>query len=206
MTIQAFVALTIACFIFMASPGPGVFATVARAMAFGFRSTLPFILGIALGDLVYLLFAIFGLAFIAAVMGEAFVVIRWAGAAYLVFLGIKAWRQKPHTPGEGVPEVASGGDFRSFVGGLFLTLGNPKTILFYLTFLPTFVDLQHLTVANGSLMAATVIVVLLLVVCGYAILASKARRLFRTENNIRWLNRGAGSMMVGAGVAVALRD
>ncbi len=206
MTFQAFMALAVACFIFMASPGPGVFATVARAMAFGLRSTLPFILGIALGDLVYLLFAIFGLAFIATVMGEAFVVIRWAGAAYLVFLGINAWRQTPHTPDDEVPEVARGGDVRSFMGGLFLTLGNPKTILFYLTFLPTFVDLQHLTIGHGSLLAATVIVVLLAVVSGYAILASKARRLFRTERNIRGLNRAAGTTMIGAGAVVALKD
>lgn len=206
MTFQALIAFALACFVFMASPGPGVFATIARALAFGFKSTMPFILGIALGDLVYFLFAIFGLAFVANVMGDAFVVIRWAGAAYLIYLGVKAWRQKPSLPGDSISDVARGGEMRAFMGGLFLTLGNPKAILFYMTFLPTFVDLEHLTMADGSLMATIVVVVLLVVVCGYAAMAAKARRLFRTERNIRHLNRGAGSLMIGAGVFVALKD
>jgi threonine/homoserine/homoserine lactone efflux protein len=206
MSFQVFCALALASLVMMASPGPGVFATIARSMAFGFRSTLPFIVGIVLGDLIYILFAIFGLAFVAALLGEAFIVIRWAGAAYLVYLGIKAWRQPVSAPDEATLCAPRGSGLRTFAGGLFLTLGNPKVIIFYLSFLPTFVDLNHLTLIDGTLMTSTILGVLLAVMIGYAAAAVQVRRLFRSERSIRRLNRGAGTVMIGTGIAVALKD
>lgn len=205
MGIETVVALALASFVFMASPGPGVFGTTARALAFGFRATLPFILGVALGDLIYLLFAIFGLAVVADVLGELFVVVRWAGAAYLIYIGVKAWRQKPEPLSDAPPQVRRADSIRAFTGGLFLTLGNPKTIIFYLSFLPTFVDLVHLTFADGALLAGIVIGTLLAVISGYAAMAARARSLFRSETNIRRINRTAGAVMIGAGCTVAVR-
>lgn len=177
MSLTAIIALALASFVWMVAPGPGVFATSARSMAFGFRSTLPFILGVVSGDLVYLLFAIFGLSMIAGMMGELFIVVRWAGAAYLIYLG-----------------------------GLFLTLGNPKVIIFYLSFLPTFTDLSALSFTSGVAIVATPLTVLLGVLLMYALAAMQLRRLFRTERTVRLMNRCAGSIMIGAGCAVAARN
>lgn len=207
MSIQLLLALGVASFVWMAAPGPGVFATVARTMAFGFRSSLPFIAGIVLGDIVYLTFAIFGLAFIAGILGELFIAVRWAGAAYLIYLGVKAWRQpvRVFDDAAATPTVPGGG-VRAFAGGLFLTLGNPKAIVFYLSFLPAFTDLAHITVADGTAIAATVLGVLACVLVGYALAASRVRRLFRTERAVKYLNRGAGAVMIGAGCAIAVRD
>lgn len=207
MSIQVLLALGLASFVWMAAPGPGVFATVARTMAFGFRSSLPFIAGIVLGDIVYLTFAIFGLAFIASLLGELFIAVRWAGAAYLVYLGIKSWRQPPRIfEGAGSAPAQTRGDMRTFAGGLFLTLGNPKAIIFYLSFLPTFTDLAHISVTDGLAIAVTVLGVLACVLVGYAIAASRVRRMFRTERAVRYLNRGAGAVMIGAGCTIAVRD
>ena len=91
---------------------------------------------------------------------------------------------------------------RTFLGGLFLTLGNPKVIIFYLSFLPTFTDLGQLTLAGGAAIAATMLGVLISVLVGYALTALQVRRIFRTERASRVLNRTAGTVMIGAGCAV----
>lgn len=206
MSIQLLLALGAASFVWMVAPGPGVFATVARTMAFGFRSSLPFIAGIVLGDIVYLTFAIFGLAFIAGILGELFIAVRWAGAAYLIYLGVKAWRQPVRVFDTAAAPTVPRDGMRAFAGGLFLTLGNPKAIVFYLSFLPAFTNLAHITVADGLAIATTVLGVLACVLIGYALAASRVRRLFRTERAVRYINRGAGAVMIGAGCAIAVRD
>lgn len=100
MTIESSIAFTIAMIILAASPGPGVFATVAQALAGGFRSTLEVIAGIVAGDLVFLLLAVFGLSALARTLGEFFIVIKIAGGCYLIWLGIKMWLAKPAPPEE----------------------------------------------------------------------------------------------------------
>jgi len=208
MSIGIVLALAMASFLWMAAPGPGVVATVARSAAFGFRSTVPFILGIATGDLIYVLFAILGLSMVAEVLGELFIVVRWAGAAYLVYLGVKAWRQPVGVSpdGEAVPAITRRSHVRTYAGGLFLALGNPKVIIFYLSFLPTFVDLQTLSLGGGAAIVATVLSVLIGVLAGYALLGIQARRLFNTERALRNINRAAGSLMIAAGCSVAVRN
>lgn len=208
MTIGIILALATASFLWMAAPGPGVVATVARSAAFGFRSTAPFIFGIASGDLIYVLFAILGLSMVAEVLGELFIVVRWAGAAYLIYLGVKAWRQPVRVSEDGVagPIVTRRGHLRTYAGGLFLALGNPKVIIFYLSFLPAFVDLTTLSLGGGIAIVSTVLSVLISVLAGYALLGVQARRLFNTERALRNINRAAGSLMIAAGCSVAVRN
>lgn len=209
MTVGIILALAMASFLWMAAPGPGVIATVARSAAFGFRSTLPFILGIASGDLVYVLFALLGLSMVAGILGDLFVFVRWAGAAYLIYLGVMAWRQPVCAlPAADTDEVATPvlGHFRAYAGGLFLSLGNPKVIIFYLSFLPTFIDLERTGIGDGIAVVMTVLLVLIGVLVGYALLGIQARRLFRTEGAVRHINRAAGSLMIAAGFTVAARN
>jgi threonine/homoserine/homoserine lactone efflux protein len=208
MSITVILALAFASLVWMAAPGPGVIAIVARSIAFGFRSTLPYIAGIVAGDLVYVLFAIFSLSMIAEIMGELFIVVRWAGAAYLIYLGVKAWRQPVVLPTDAAPETERNraSHARGFAGGLFLTLGNPKVIIFYLSFLPTFTDLTVLTLGDGIVIVSVVLGVLSGVLVTYALAAGQMRRLFRTERAVRFMNRSAGSLMIAAGCAVAAKN
>ncbi|MBO6521711.1 MAG: LysE family translocator [Rhodospirillales bacterium] len=209
MSIGIVLALAMASFLWMVAPGPGVIATVARSAAFGFRSTLPFILGIASGDLIYVLFALLGLSMVAGMLGELFIVVRWAGAAYLIYLGVKAWRQPvcalppAGSPGVDAPRLSQ---VRAYAGGLFLALGNPKVIIFYLSFLPTFIDLETIAFGDGLAVVITVLSVLVGVLVGYALLGMQARRLFRTESAVRHINRAAGSLMIAAGCSAAARN
>lgn len=191
-----------ACLYFMASPGPGVFAVVARSLAMGCRRNLGFIGGMVVGDLVLLALAIGGLAAVAQAFEGLFAVLRFAAAGYLIWLGIRTWRA-PVTVAE-MPPV-EGAQLRGFASGLAMTLSNPKTILFYMAFLPAFVDLTRVTATDAALMAGIIVVVLSGVLLAYSLAAARARHLFRSAKALKALNQGAGTLMIGAGVAVAAR-
>jgi len=188
-----------------ASPGPGVFATTARAMASGFRPALAVIWGIVLGDIIFLLFAAFGLSMVARVLGNLFFIVKICGGAYLIWLGIKIWLQKPELVHH-QQDSATRSNWGNFVSGLIITLSNPKVILFYCGFLPTFLDLTTLTIIDLALVVAIITAVLGVVLGAYAYLASRARKMFTNKRSVRRLNRAAGSVMVAAGVAIAVRS
>jgi threonine/homoserine/homoserine lactone efflux protein len=191
--------------ILAASPGPGVFATVARALASGFRSAQAVICGIVLGDIIFLLFAAFGLSMVARVLGNMFFIVKICGGAYLVWLGVKIWLKDPEPVFEN-QDSDTRSQWANFVSGLVITLSNPKVILFYCGFLPTFLDLSTLTVFDLAIVVAIITAVLVGVLGTYAYLASRARQFFTSKRSVRRLNRSAGSVMVAAGVAIAVRS
>lgn len=204
MDLVTLVAFTIAYAIAVLVPGPGVAAVVARALGGGFWGAVPMVIGILAGDLVYLVFAVFGLAAIAAWFGPVFVIVRWAGAAYLLYVAWKFWTAKPGT--EQVRPKTEGWS-RTFLAGLALTLGNPKTIVFYLALLPTVVPLDKPMTALGFTELLLIVVVVLLVIgFGYAALAAAAREFFRSQKALRRLNRTAGLMMASAAAFVVARE
>jgi threonine/homoserine/homoserine lactone efflux protein len=204
MTLATILALAVAVFVLGATPGPAVFAIVARALASGLKPAIAFNLGVILGDLVLLLLTTFGLAAAAQALGEWFVLVKIAGGLYLVWMGWTMWRAEPVVPGVVKPEEP--GQFRrNILAGIVLTLGNPKAIVFYAAFLPTFVDLARVTAAELALVCAVIVVVLFTTNLFYGALAARARDLFKSRRAMRKLNRTAGTMMIGAGVAVATR-
>ena len=205
MTIYSAIGFTIAMLILAASPGPGVFATVARALASGFRPALVVICGIVLGDIIFLLFAAFGLSMVARILGNMFFIVKICGGAYLIWLGIKIWLKEPE-PLTGTPDADTRSQWGNFISGLVITLSNPKVILFYCGFLPTFLDLSTLTVLDLAIVVAIISAVLLCVLGTYAYLASSARKLFTRKRSVRRLNRTAGGVMVAAGVTIAVRS
>jgi threonine/homoserine/homoserine lactone efflux protein len=197
-------AFTIAYAVVVLVPGPGVAAIVARALGGGFASAVPIVIGILLGDLVYLVFALFGLAAIATWFSAVFIVVRWAGALYLLYIAWQFWNAKPGSeqlgPRAGEPWS------RTFLSGFALTLGNPKTIVFYLALLPTVVPLDR---PIGPLafveLTAIVTVVLLIIGLAYAALAAWAREFITSPTAIRRLNRTTGVLLAGAAVWVVAR-
>ena len=197
MSLLSFTGLAAAMFILAITPGPGVFATVSKALAHGFKRSIPVILGIVTGDLIFLLFAIYGLSAIAETFGALFLTVKYLGAGYLVWLGIKLWRIPPDTVDVAALKRHSGK--YSFLGGLSITLGNPKVILFYLGFLPTFVALDSLSFIDVVLIALVVSSILGSVMLFYAFSASRARRLFQSRSARYNMNKTAGTVMIGTG-------
>lgn len=195
-------AFTLAYAIAVLVPGPGVAAVVARALGGGFRSAFPMVLGILAGDLVYFVFAVFGLAAIASLFGGFFTLVRWAGAAYLLYIAWQFWTARPGA--EWLSPKSEDG-WKTFLAGFSLTLGNPKTIVFYLAILPTVVPLERMTALAFAELTAIVVVVLLAIGCGYAWLAAAAREMFRSPRALGRLNKTAGAMMAGAAGLVVLQ-
>jgi threonine/homoserine/homoserine lactone efflux protein len=204
MDLVTLAAFTIAYAIAVLVPGPGVAAVVARALGGGFMSAVPMVLGILVGDLIYLVFALFGLAAIATWFGPVFVVVRWAGAAYLLFIAWQFWTAKPGS--EQIRAKQESG-WKTFLSGFALTMGNPKTIVFYLALLPTVIPLdQPITILGFTELTAIVVVVLLIIGLAYAGLAAAARDFFKSSKAIQRLNRTAAGMMASAAALVVVRE
>lgn len=186
----------------VATPGPGVAAVLARSLSRGTQGAPAFIAGFLLGDLVWFTVAATGLAAIASRAQPLFLVLKYAGAVYLIYLAYRLWRA-PARPMEEQPVGLSQKPSRLFLGSLVLTLGNPKTMIFFLALLPTVVHLSTLRLVDYFEIAAAIVVILPLVLGSYVLAAARTRRLFRSARAVRILNRSTGTAMAGAAAVVA---
>ena len=202
MTLAGFIAYSGALALAAAIPGPGITALVARALGSGFRSSLYMALGLILGDLIYLTAVMLGLAIVAQTFGMVFLVVKWAGVAYLAWLAWKMWRA-PVGEAPELPQAGSG--WRLFGAGLAVTLGNPKIMVFYLALLPAILDLRAVSLWGWAELTAVMLVVLIAVDLCWVLAATQARRLFRTPGGRRLANRLSAGMMAGAAGAMAAR-
>jgi threonine/homoserine/homoserine lactone efflux protein len=201
MDMTALLIFTGALLVGAASPGPGVVALVARVIAGGLVGVAPFVAGLILGDLLWLAAAVLGLAVVAHAFHEAFVVIKFVGAAYLLYLAYRMWTAPAEAP------VVAGPARQDSHSGLFLglsvTLGNPKVAGFYLALLPNLIDLGHVDLLGYAEMAGICVTILTVVFGGYALAAARARALFSSPRAVRLFNRTGGTLMAGAAIAAA---
>jgi threonine/homoserine/homoserine lactone efflux protein len=188
----------------VASPGPGVAAVVARALGRGARDAPAFIAGFVVGDLVWFTLAATGLAMLAHTAYGVFVAVRYLGALYLLYLAWRLWTAPPR-PLDEARAARRERPLQLFLGSLALTLGNPKTMVFFLAVLPTVVELKHLSVGGFLAIALTIACVLPLVLGAYTVGAARARARLARPEVARWVQRGTGVVMAGAAIAVATR-
>jgi threonine/homoserine/homoserine lactone efflux protein len=188
----------------VASPGPGVASVVARALGRGVSGAPAYIAGFLIGDLVWFAFAAAGLAMLAHSAYTVFLVIRYLGAAYLLYLAWRLWTAPAQTL-DGTQAPRRERPLQLFLGSLALTLGNPKTMVFFLAILPTVVELNRLTPAGFLSMALVIALVLPAVLGGYTLFAARARSRLSRPETVRWVQRGTGAVMAGAAIAVATR-
>ena len=188
----------------VASPGPGVASVVARALGRGVSGAPAYIAGFLIGDLVWFTLAAAGLAVLAHSAYTVFLVIRYLGAAYLLYLAWRLW----HAPAATLTTAQAPPRERRLqllLGSLALTLGNPKTMVFFLAVLPTVVELNRLTRAGFLAMALVIACVLPAVLGAYTLFAARARARLARPETVRWVQRGTGAVMAGAAIAVATR-
>jgi threonine/homoserine/homoserine lactone efflux protein len=196
-------AFTGALVVAVASPGPTVVALVARVVARGPRGLSGLIAGLVLGDVLWLAAAVLGAAKLATEAHWAFVILKWAGAAYLLWLAIGLWRAR----GDAAPaEVRRRSLAGGILGGLAMTLSNPKVMLFYLALVPNLFDLTAVDMLAFLEMAGIIVVVLSAVLLGYVAAAARVGRLFATPRAVRIINRIGGTVMAGAAAAIATRS
>jgi threonine/homoserine/homoserine lactone efflux protein len=200
---EALVAFAVIFAAFCAAPGPAVAAVLARVMAQGSAGMVWFVGGLMLGDVVWFMIAAFGLAALAALVQPVFFVLKYLGAAYLLYLAWKLWNA-PATAETAEPVRGQG--LKLFGGGLLLTMSNPKTMLFYLAVLPALIDLPSLTAMGIVEITGAIVVVFAAVFAAIVVLAAQVRRLFTSPRAVRIVNRTSGVAMAGAAAAIALRD
>jgi len=205
MSIYSLAAFCLVYALAVATPGPGIAAIVARCVTGGIRGAPAFIAGFMIGDIVWLVIAAMGLATLARNAHFIFAIIKYLGAAYLLYIAYRLWSAPLAAVDTGGGEKRVDRNLQTFLGGLSLTLGNPKVMVFFLAILPTFVNLETLTFSGMLEIIGVIFLVQPLVLGSYAIAAARAQRFFRNPRALRLLNRGSGTIMAGAAVTIACR-
>ena len=200
MDITTLLAFAAAFFVFAASPGPDNMTIVARTISSGAASGIAYGAGTVVGILIFLVLATLGLSIVAAKMAVVMTVLRYGGAAYLIWMGIRLWTAIPVVPAS-QPVSNRRGLLATFATGIALNLGNPKMPLFYVALLPNVVG-ASLNTSDLGVLAAVILIVEAVVIGGHVLLAGRARGLLRTPAIVRRVNRATGGVMIGAGVAV----
>lgn len=201
MDFNIFCTFVIATALMISLPGPSVLLTVAHSLSFGWRRALATVSGATVGVAVQLLVAAIGLASLLHAVAEVFEWIRWAGAAYLVYLGIKQWRSA-NTPQTLESTTAS---LKSlFIQGIIITVPNPKSLIFIAAFLPQFIDMTRPLGLQFAIIVPCFLAITFIVTAAWALAAGKARRALRSQRASNRVSQGAGGIMVLAGVGLAL--
>lgn len=204
MTVAELLTFAGALCLMVITPGPGVLACVSRALTSGFRMAVFVSMGIIVGDIFFLLMALYGLSAIAELLGSFFEIVRFGGAVYLIWLGYCTWTSNIDL--KSIKSVKAVSARNCFVSGLTLTLGNPKAIVFYLSLLPAFLDPTRLSGSDVVVTAAVVVFILAIVLSAYSFAANKVRNMIRNRRAIKRINRCAGAIMISTGVTIAVRD
>jgi len=183
-----------------ASPGPSNAAVTARAMASGWRASTPLIIGLVVGELLLFATAVAGLAALAKAMGPAFVVIKWIGVVYLLYMAWRMWTAPVESDGM-APAKSTG-----LGAGLVLALGNPQAIGFYAAILPSLFDASSLAWSGVTLIAVIITAMYAGGLFLFALAGARIGRLGQTLRGRKRLNRASAAGMAVAATAVAVQS
>ncbi len=200
MALETWLAFAAAATAMLLIPGPTILLVIGQSLGGGMRNALPLVAGVALGDLTAITLSLAGLGAVLATSAALFTALKWAGAAYLVWLGIKLWRA-PVTA-EAAPPLAPAQALRQ---AWLVTALNPKSITFFVAFMPLFLDHAAPFVSQAVVIAATFVTLAALNALAYALLASRISGAVRQPRIRRAFNRTGGAVLMGTGLAVALR-
>lgn len=202
MSIETWIAFVLAATIILVIPGPTIILVVSQAITNGRRSVIPLATGVLLGDFTAMAFSLLGLGAILSASAALFVSLKWIGAIYLIYLGVKLWRS--HSADTSVAYSEKGNSARSlFKNAFIVTALNPKSIAFFVAFLPQFVTPQESTVTQLSILGATFLFLGTINAALYAIFAGQLSDTLKKNTVHKWLNRCGGSALIGAGLFTA---
>ena len=185
------------------TPGPVWLALLARTLSGGFPAALPLALGVVVGDFLWPMAAIFGLAWIVSVYAEVLLVIRWVAAVLFLFMGIQLIRHANRSI-QADGRLTRSGFWPGFTAGLAAILGNPKAILFYLGLLPGFFDLSRINTIDISVIVAVSMLVPFLGNMVFAMGIDRLRLLLQSPNALRRANQVAGILFILVGLAIGV--
>ncbi|VVT11690.1 Transporter, LysE family protein [Roseovarius sp. EC-HK134] len=184
-----------------AVPGPVWVALTARALSGGMRGAWPLAVGVALGDLIWPLCAILGLAWVLSIYGDALNLLRWIAAGVFIGMGLLLIRAPARVPGAD-SRMTRPGIWAGFSVGVAAVIGNPKAILFYMGFLPGFFDLAQVTVLDIAAILAISAIVPMLGNLALALFLDRARRLLQSPAALRRMNISSGMLLILVGLVI----
>lgn len=184
-----------------AVPGPVWVALTARALSGGMAAAWPLAVGVALGDLVWPLAAIFGLSWIVSVYGDILSVLRWVAAVVFIGMGVLLIR-KQATDLSADSRLTRPGVWAGFTVGVAAVIGNPKAILFYMGALPGFFDLGSLQPLDIAAIIAVSAAIPMIGNLGLAFFLDRARRLLSSPAAVRRMNVGSGVLLIVVGLVI----
>lgn len=194
MTIESSIAFVLTMSLFVASPGPGVMACVSVAMRRNVKNSIAFLIGLIMGDLVFVTFAVYGLTALATNFGTLFYAVRVLGGIYLFYLAFKMWKASPSEMTANAPSRKRS----SAISAFLITISNPKVIVFYCGFLPNFMDITALKGADIVIVCLLVAFVITVVMGTYTVIAYKTGG-FISKKSGRMLNRAGGTALAVTG-------
>ena len=199
MTFETWAAFAAASSVLLVIPGPTVLLVVSYALGQGWRTALPMAVGVALGDFTAMTLSMLGLGALLATSATLFTILKWVGAAYLVYLGIKLWRAGGTL--DAPPRTDAVSAAKMLGHAWLVTALNPKSITFFVAFLPAFLDPKADFLTQMLVFETTFLVLAFANAFGYALVASRARRLASNPRAVGIVNKVGGGLLVGAGVA-----
>ena len=206
MSLEHWLAFAAASAVMLAIPGPTILLVITYALGHGRRSAGATVAGVALGDFTAMTASMLGLGALLATSATVFTVLKWVGAAYLVYLGIKLWREPVRSPDmaeDGGAPAPAERPWRIFAHAYAVTALNPKSIVFFVAFLPQFLVASEPVLPQMMIFEATFLTLATLNAAAYALLASMARGTIRKPRVQLAVNRVGGTLMIGAGLLAA---
>lgn len=199
MPIETWLAFVAASAVLLVIPGPTILLVVSYALGQGRKVALPVALGVALGDFTAMTLSMLGLGALLAASATLFTVLKWIGAGYLIWLGIKLWRAGGEASFGEAREAGS--PLRMMAHAWLVTALNPKSLTFFVAFLPQFLDPSRGLLAQMVVFETTFLVLAAANAFGYALLAGRLRGAVRSTRLVAAINRIGGSLLIAAGVA-----
>jgi homoserine/homoserine lactone efflux protein len=203
MSLHTWLAFLVAAWLISLSPGAGAVSCMAAGMRHGYRHALWNIVGLQIGIQLVLGIVAAGLGALLAASTLAFTIVKWIGALYLVYLGIRQWRAAPQTLQPAGADIGDGSARQLVLRGFLVNATNPKGILFMLAVLPQFIDPARPQLLQYAICGATLFVTDAVVMSGYTAFASRVLTLLRGDDARRWINRSFGTMFIAAGAVMA---
>ena len=200
MTLHTWLTFLLATAVLLAIPGPTALMVIGQSLGAGRRHALPLVAGVALGDLTAITLSLAGLGAVLAASAAAFTLLKWMGAAYLIYLGVRLWRAPVSE--DAAPPLRAGAAFRQ---AYVVTALNPKGIAFFVAFVPQFISPFAAFLPQAVVLVASFVLMASASVLLWASLAGQASSLVRRPSVRRGFNRAGGGVLVGAGLALVLR-
>ena len=196
MQLDHWLAFVVAAGILLAIPGPTVLLIISYALGHGRKPAAAIVAGVALGDLTAMTASMLGLGAVLATSAAVFTGLRWIGGAYLIYLGVKLWRAPV---GPDLAQTPTAKPLRMFAHAYAVTALNPKSIIFFVAFVPQFLDAARPFLPQIAILIATFVTMAALNSLLYAHLAAVARDRLRQPRVQRAVNRTGGTLLIGAG-------